>query len=169
MNDTGRLVIDPALLGHPGGPERRRIARPMSAYLAVRTGAMMASAAPGRVAQPVLLVEDDDDSAVLFTSYAERLGYDVVRARSGEEAIELTAEIPIDLAIVDLLLPGMSGWHLVAKLRSSDATAACPIVVCSVVDRQDYPKDVQGTLPKPYTRRQVEQLLRRLLPPAARP
>jgi CheY-like chemotaxis protein len=133
------------------------------------TGLTMATARPGLSAgRRVLLVEDDDDSAALLTSYAERLGHTVVRASSGEEAVQVAAESLVDLAIVDLLLPGISGWDLVLTLRSNDAMARCPIVVCSVLDRQDYPKDVQGMLPKPYTRRQVEQLLRRLLPPAPR-
>lgn len=129
----------------------------------------MATTRPGLTAhRRVLLVEDDDDSAALLTSYAERLGHTVVRASSGEEAVQVAAKSSVDLAIVDLLLPGMTGWDLVLALRSNEAMARCPIVVCSVLDRQDYPKDVQGTLPKPYTRRQVEQLLRRLLPPASR-
>jgi CheY-like chemotaxis protein len=112
----------------------------------------------------LLLVEDDDDSAVLFASHAERLGHRVIRAENGEDAVRVAESSHIDLAVVDLLLPGMSGWDVVAQLMSTEATAHCPIVVCSVLDRQDYPKDVQAFLPKPYTRRQVEQILQRLLP-----
>jgi CheY-like chemotaxis protein len=118
----------------------------------------------GLAAQRILLIEDDDDSAALLISYAERLGHVVVRATSGEEAVEIASAARVDLAIVDLLLPGMSGWDLIGALRANAATAHCPIVVCSVLERQDYPKNVQGSLPKPYTRGQVEQLLRSLLP-----
>jgi CheY-like chemotaxis protein len=115
-------------------------------------------------ARQVLLVEDDDDSAALFTSHAERLGHLVLRAHSGEEALELVAGTPVDLIVVDLLLPGIRGWELVAALRAGEQTAACPIIVSSVLERQEYPDGVEGNLPKPYTRRQVELLLRRLLP-----
>ena len=117
----------------------------------------------------VLLVEDDDDSAALLASYAERLGHVVLRARSGEEALQIAGELPLDLLVIDLLLPGMTGWDLIIALRGAAATANCPVIVCSVVDRQDYPDGVQGALPKPYTRGQVEELLRRLLPPSAHP
>jgi len=117
----------------------------------------------------VLVVEDDDDSAALFASYAERLGHVVVRARSAEEALQIVGELPLDLVVIDLLLPGMTGWDLLLALRASAATADFPVVVCSVLDRQDYPDGVQGELPKPYTRGQVEDLLRRLLPPTVRP
>jgi CheY-like chemotaxis protein len=123
-----------------------------------------ATADLGLGTQRILLIEDDDDSAALLISYAERLGHVVVRATSGEEAVEIASASRVDLAIVDLLLPGMSGWDLIGALRANAATARCPIVVCSVLERQDYPKNVQGSLPKPYTRGQVEQLLRSLLP-----
>jgi len=117
----------------------------------------------------VLLVEDDDDSAALLASYAERLGHVVLRARSGEEALQIAGELSLDLLVIDLLLPGMTGWDLIIALRGRAATAKCPVIVCSVLDRQDYPDGVQGALPKPYTRGQVEELLRRLLPPSAQP
>jgi CheY-like chemotaxis protein len=117
----------------------------------------------------VLLVEDDDDSAALLASYAERLGHVVLRARSGEEALQIAGELQLDLLVIDLLLPGMTGWDLIIALRGTAATANCPVIVCSVLDRQDYPDGVQGALPKPYTRGQVEELLRRLLPPSAHP
>jgi CheY-like chemotaxis protein len=132
---------------------------------AAGAGATMLTA-PGR---QVLLVEDDDDSAALLASYAERLGHAVLRARSAEEALQIAAEMPFDLLVIDLLLPGMTGWDLIRALRGIAATANCPVVVCSVLDRQDYPDGVQGALPKPYTRGQVEELLHRLLPPTVRP
>lgn len=116
-------------------------------------------------AQQVLLVDDDDDSAALLRAYAERLGHVVLRARSAEEALEIVGTVPVDLVVTDLLLPGMSGWDLVGVLAADAAMSHCPVVVSSVLDRHDYPEGVQGQLPKPYTRRQVEQLLRRLLPP----
>lgn len=114
----------------------------------------------------LLLVEDDDDSAGLFTAHAERLGVHVTRATTGEEAIRIAEHSHVDLAVVDLLLPGMSGWDVIDVLSRPGSARDYPIVVCSVLDRHDYPKGVQGALPKPYTRRQVEQILQRLLPEA---
>lgn len=111
----------------------------------------------------LLLVEDDDDGADLFTSHAERLGHRVTRARTGEDAVRIAARASFDLAVVDLLLPGMTGWEVVTALGNRPS-GRCPIVVSSVLDRHDYPQGVQGMLPKPYTRRQVETLLLRLLP-----
>ena len=112
----------------------------------------------------ILLVEDDDDSAALFTSYAERVGHDVVRAKNGEGAVRMAEALHFDLAVVDLLLPGVSGWDVVTALISRDEVQHCPVAVSSVLDRHDYPKNVQGVLPKPYTRPQVEQILKRLVP-----
>lgn len=117
----------------------------------------------------VLVVDDDDDSAALLASYLGRLGHRVMRARSGEDALRIMSCEVIDLAIVDLLLPGMDGWQLISKLKSSKSTQRCPIVVCSVIARQDYPKNVDGMLPKPYTRRQLWQVLAEVLPDETQP
>lgn len=111
----------------------------------------------------LLLVEDDDDSAELFTSHAERLGMGVTRARSGEDAVGMAGQADYDLAVVDLLLPGISGWDVV-RLLADEPRRRFPVVVSSVLDRHDYPENVQGVLPKPYTRREVEMLLQHLLP-----
>jgi CheY-like chemotaxis protein len=142
----------------PGGPGRR------ATSVRMMPGDRVESDRPAAHARQVLLVDDDDDSAALLTSHLDRLGHIVLRARSAEEGLEIAATMPVDLIVADLLLPGMTGWELVGALRDDAATSHCPVVVSSVLDRQDYPDGVQGTLPKPYTRRQVEQLLRRLLP-----
>ena len=112
----------------------------------------------------VLLVEDDDDSAELLTSYVERSGCLVVRVGTAEAAVQQLDRTTPDLLIVDLLLPGLSGSDLITALRGATSPISCPIVVCSVLDRHDYPEAVDAALPKPYSRREVEQLLERLLP-----
>lgn len=118
----------------------------------------------GKDARIVLIVEDDDDSADLLARHLQRRNHDPLRTRTGEDAIRIMASSVVDLMILDLLLPGMSGWQLVETLRLETSATSCPIVVCSVIDRQDYPLNIDGVLPKPYTRRQVDQMLDRLLP-----
>jgi CheY-like chemotaxis protein len=117
----------------------------------------------------ILVVDDDDDSAALITSHLHRRGHRVMRARSGEDTLRIMSCRHVDLLIVDLLLPGMDGWQLITTLRSGESTKTCPVVVCSVVARQDYPKDVDGMLPKPYTRRQLWQILEQVLSNDKRP
>jgi len=75
----------------------------------------------------VLLAEDDDDIASVFTKVLERNGFAVHRARAGSEAIGMVAAAPhLDAAIVDLVLPGAGGLDVVGAIRR--AHAGCRIV-----------------------------------------
>jgi ActR/RegA family two-component response regulator len=75
----------------------------------------------------VLLAEDDDNIATVFTRVLERNGFAVHRARAGSEAIGMVAAAPhLDAAIVDLVLPGAGGLDVVAAIRR--AHAGCRIV-----------------------------------------
>jgi ActR/RegA family two-component response regulator len=75
----------------------------------------------------VLLAEDDDGIASVFTRVLERNGFAVHRARAGSEAIGMVAAIPrLDAAIVDLVLPGAGGLEVVGAIRR--AHAGCRIV-----------------------------------------
>jgi DNA-binding response OmpR family regulator len=75
----------------------------------------------------VLLAEDDDSVAAVFTKVLERNGFAVHRARAGSEAIGMVAAMPhFDAAIVDLVLPGAGGLDVVGAIRR--AHAGCRIV-----------------------------------------
>jgi CheY-like chemotaxis protein len=78
----------------------------------------------------VLLVEDHDDTRQM---YAEFLGmsFDVVSAANGEKGLALLRERRVDLVITDLSLPGMSGFELVAAIRSDPGLRGIPIVCLS--------------------------------------
>ncbi|HVM55149.1 MAG TPA: response regulator transcription factor [Acidimicrobiales bacterium] len=74
----------------------------------------------------VLLVEDDSGIRAAVRLMLEDEGYDVVEAATGEEGIERFRAGGADLAIVDLLLPGIGGLDVVRALR---ATSGLPILV----------------------------------------
>ncbi|HEY1187366.1 MAG TPA: response regulator [Gemmata sp.] len=66
---------------------------------------------------PILLVEDDPDLRSAFEFMLRRRGYDVVSTGNGLRAIELAIEHRPALAVVDLLLPGQSGFQVSFALR----------------------------------------------------
>ena len=70
----------------------------------------------GEPARPtILLVEDDADVRALLSTYFDRSGYHLLEAENGEEALKVSElyEGPIDLLITDMMMPVMSGPHLV--------------------------------------------------------
>ncbi|MCU1549530.1 MAG: response regulator, partial [Glaciihabitans sp.] len=66
-----------------------------------------------------------------------------------------------ELAVIDLVLPGMDGWALIRKLRKDQPD--CSIVVTSVLDSREFP-EADAILPKPFTGAQIVKVLEKLVP-----
>jgi CheY-like chemotaxis protein/anti-sigma regulatory factor (Ser/Thr protein kinase) len=103
--------------------------------------AAVASAEPTAEAEPgaggsVLIVEDDHRSAGLLRVYLENAGYAVAIARDGVEGLELARRLEPAAVILDVMLPRLNGWEVLAQLKGDPATAAIPVVVVSMVDEQ---------------------------------
>jgi CheY-like chemotaxis protein len=56
---------------------------------------------------------------------------EVIAAASGDEGMTLIAQSPPDLVLLDLMMPGMSGFEMVARLRAQPAAAAIPVMIVS--------------------------------------
>jgi DNA-binding NtrC family response regulator len=81
----------------------------------------------------VLVVDDEKNIRRTLGMVLDGDGYNVLEAESGEQALELLALAgrPIDLAILDLKLPGMSGLQVLERLRAEEATRELPVIVVS--------------------------------------
>jgi CheY-like chemotaxis protein len=109
----------------------------------------------------ILVVDDSEDQRTLLARYFERAGCDVVAVGSAEEAILAYSRQTPDLAVIDLMLPGITGWDLTARLKAE--RPECAIAITSVLDAADYP-EAQAVLPKPFTGAQVRRVLRDHVP-----
>jgi len=121
-----------------------------------------------------LLVADDEVSiaAILFTTF-QFLGYDVVTASTGREALRVAAVAAPDLVLLDVMLPDFDGFEVYRRLRAADVTA--PVLFLSA--RQSTDDKVHGLtlggddyVAKPFDIKElvarVEVLLRRRTQPA---
>jgi len=79
----------------------------------------------------ILLVEDDEFLRSLVVRALGEVGYETEVAKDGEDALAHIARQMPDLILLDLVLPGFSGFELIAKLRQNDATAKIPFIVLS--------------------------------------
>jgi two-component system, OmpR family, alkaline phosphatase synthesis response regulator PhoP len=77
----------------------------------------------------ILVVEDDRDIADLVAHYLQKSGWEAAIASAGDEALAIARSRPIDLVILDVMLPGLSGFEVCRALRSDAATAAVPIIM----------------------------------------
>ena len=87
----------------------------------------------------ILLVDDDPHVLELLEQYLRRIGYDVSRATTGNEALDACRHDPPDLLILDILLPDISGIDVVDQLRQEGGLGALPIMVLTVqpLDREE--------------------------------
>ncbi len=84
--------------------------------------------------KPVILVVDDQFQNIeLLEAYLVPQGYEIVRAASGEEALEKLVNNQIDLVLLDVMMPGMSGIEVLQKLRANEKTKAIPVVMVTVL------------------------------------
>ncbi len=110
----------------------------------------------------VLIVEDDADVRDLLVRRLERLGYRTQAVDSGEAALEVAAKDTPQLAVVDIILPGMDGWELIRRLRDDARTAEMPVLVASILDEPEDSETpgIEGYLVKPFKARDLEGALK---------
>lgn len=85
------------------------------------------------VSPTVLVVDDERNIRRTLDLVLRGEGYNVLEAESGEQALELLAHggKPVDLVIVDLMLPGIGGLEVLARIRHDESTHSLPVVVIS--------------------------------------
>ena len=82
----------------------------------------------------VLVVEDDPDLSRLMATHLASEGYDVARAREAAAALELVGAGRVDVVVLDLMLPRISGDGLLVRLREREGTRDLPVIVVSAKD-----------------------------------
>ncbi|WP_386083622.1 response regulator transcription factor [Vreelandella sp. F11] len=83
-----------------------------------------------------VLVVDDEPNIVLSLEFLmEQAGFEVVTAEDGEQALARVNESQPDLLLLDISLPGMSGFDVLERLRSEAATAQLPIIMLTAHGR----------------------------------
>ena len=80
------------------------------------------------MAYTILVAEDDQDITNLMRLYLESSGYQVLCAPDGAAALELARTHPVDLAVLDIMMPRMNGYELTRSLR---AISSMPILILS--------------------------------------
>ena len=136
----------------------------------------MSTAAPvKKVPARILVVEDERDIAALVAYHLTKEGYRVRTAEGGTEALEAAASERPDLLILDLMLPGLSGYEVLGELRRRPELTEVPVIVLTA--RRDEADRVKGLelgaddyVTKPFSPRElvlrVGAVLRRAQSPA---
>jgi len=120
------------------------------------------------MAERILVVEDDEKSRRLLTDVLEYHGFQVCAYPNGEAGLAEARTSQPDAALLDIELPGINGFDVLAGLRSESAGLAMPViaVTASVMDqdrRKILAAGFDAYVPKPVNIRELVTILNELL------
>lgn len=89
------------------------------------------------MAKKITVVEDDKFLRELITQKLSKEGYDITEAVDGEEGIETIKEEKPDLILLDLILPGIDGFEVLARIKSDPGISEIPVIILSNLGQKD--------------------------------
>lgn len=109
----------------------------------------------------ILIVDDDDDGRAMVRTILEGHGFEVQDASGGEEALEKLKSVSPALIILDIMMPVMSGYDVLVRLKQHPETQNIPVIFLTakgdpddlLVGYKDY--GVEYYITKPFTTRQL--------------
>ena len=111
---------------------------------------------------PLILVVDDDATVrELVERHLERAGFAVVTARGGQEGLRLVRELRPAAVTLDIMMPDLDGWTVLAAIKGDPALASIPVVLMSMVDQKNrgYALGAADYLVKPVDRGKLIETL----------
>ena len=111
----------------------------------------------------VLVIDDDATARELISDHLKAGGFSVVTAAGGVEGIKLAKELRPTAITLDVMMPDLDGWSVLAALRQDPELADIPVIMVTIVDehRRGIALGAAGYLTKPIDRERLHQLVRR--------
>ena len=116
----------------------------------------------------ILIVDDERRNRELLEVMLKPEGFLLLSAASGEEALALVARQPPDLILLDVMMPGMDGYQVAAKIKGDLATKSIPVVMLTALDDRNarmlgLNAGAEDFLTKPVDRAELSVRVRNLL------
>jgi PAS domain S-box-containing protein len=126
------------------------------------------SAAPpeqGSVKKRVLVIDDDPDAVYLLQENLNPQEYEILGARNGPDGLEMARKQRPDAILLDIVMPGADGWHVLHDLKADPDTASIPVVFLTIVDKKALGLELGAAayLLKPLDPAEVRETLRRVM------
>jgi len=116
----------------------------------------------------VLVIDDDATARELLADQLKAEGFSVVTASSGLEGLKRAKELRPSVITLDVIMPDLDGWSVLAALRQDSELAEIPIIMVTIVDQQRraVALGAAGYLTKPINREQLHRMVERFRAPA---
>jgi DNA-binding response OmpR family regulator len=89
------------------------------------------------MAHRILVVDDETDVVLIIKTALQAEGFDVVSATNGPDALDEARETTPDLVVLDVMMPGMTGFDVLRELKANEKTAKVPVIMLTgVSDRK---------------------------------
>jgi DNA-binding response OmpR family regulator len=108
----------------------------------------------------VLIADDEEVIRNFLRIHLAKLGYDVMEAANGEQAIEELEKGDFDLLICDILMPKKGGWEVIKEVRSNSKTKHLPVIVLKAKNEETdifkgYDLGANYYMTKPFTKAEL--------------
>ena len=115
----------------------------------------------------VLVIDDDATARELIADHLKAEGFSVVTAAGGVEGLKLTRELRPTAITLDVIMPDLDGWSVLAALRQDPELADIPVIMITIVDehRRGIALGAAGYLTKPIDRERLHRLVTRFRAP----
>lgn len=116
----------------------------------------------GEYVAKILVVDDSPDVLLLCRVHLEYEGYTVETAEDGMQALERIALHPPDLVILDIMMPQMDGWDVLAAIRENEVTARIPVIMLTargegLDEIRGWREGASGYVTKPFNPKALSQ------------
>jgi class 3 adenylate cyclase len=113
------------------------------------------SPAPSLARGVILVVDDNESNREMLARRLGREGYEVRRAAGGAEALAALAAAPVDLVLLDVMMPGLNGYEVLQRLKADPALHDIPVLMISSLDEVEsvarcIELGAEDHLPKPF-------------------
>jgi CheY-like chemotaxis protein len=117
----------------------------------------------------ILVVDDDATVRELVERHLERAGFAVVTARGGQEGLRLVRELRPAAVTLDIMMPDLDGWTVLAAIKGDPALASIPVVLMSIAEEKNrgYALGAADYLVKPVDRAKLVETLTSICGPDA--
>lgn len=102
------------------------------------------------MATRILCIEDEFFISELYTRALQKAGYEVTVALNGDDGLELARTNRYDVILLDLMVPGMNGTHILAHLRAPDSTVKSKIIITTNLEQDEHERQEMEKLADGY-------------------